>query len=181
MLLPALHPLPVFVAGIPGPAATPHWLTRGLAVSAVGGLAGLLVGLLLERLLGPLVHGNAAGRAGCPLEQPRFLAVGLAFVGIVFGWQGMLGTTAVLGLVCLGHVMVWSSLARWPTLPPALLLVAATFIHLAVWRQLLTWFGPWWPGTAATPACLAAPVAATVVLAAALVAITPPAGRGSLP
>jgi hypothetical protein len=77
--------------------------------------------------------------------------------------------------------MLWSSLARWPTVPPALLLVAATFIHLAAWNTLLASFGPWWPGIAATPACLAAPAAAVAVLAAALVAITPSAGRTSLP
>jgi len=180
MLLPALHPLPV-LGGSAAPAAAADRLTRGLAVSAAGGLTGLLVGLLMERLLGALVRGDAAGRAGAPLAQPRFLAAGLAFVGIVFGWQGALGTTALLALVCLGHVMLWSSLARWPTLPPALLLVAAAFVHLAAWRLLLTRFGQWWPGTAATPACLVAPGAAVIVLAAALMAITPPPRRNFLP
>ena len=172
ILFPSLHPMPVS-ARLAEFQAAGDWLARGLAVSVVGGLAGVLVGLLWEQLLRPLLRGDSAGRTGSPLQPPCFLGIGLALVGIVLGWQGMLGTTVLLGLVCLCHVMLWSSLARWPTVPPEILLVPAAFVHLSAWRLLVTQLGPWWPGTAPTAACLAIPVAVVAILAVALVAITP--------
>ena len=175
---PSLHPL-----GLGGGSGTAMdgWLMQGLAVSAAGGVAGLLCGLVLQWLLGRLLHGDASGRTGQPLSSPRTLVSGLALVGIVFGWQGMLGTTVLLLVACMLQTLVWSATMEWPTIPAELLLVPATFLHLCGWRQLVGSVGGWWPGATPTPACLAVPVAMALALAWALVAIAPMPGRPQLP
>jgi len=170
---PPLHPL-----GLGGGPNTgmDDWLVQGLGVSVVGGVAGLLCGLLLQWLLGRLLHGDASGRTGQPLGQPHALGIGLALVGIVFGWQGMLGTMLLLLVACLVQALVWSALTEWPTVPTELLLVPATFLHLCGWQQLVVAFGPWWPASP-TLACLAVPVAMMLAVAGALSAIAPAPSR----
>ena len=160
LVFPSLHPLPL-----------------GLATSAAGGLAGLLSGTVLSSVFHRLLRGDAAGRSGLPLVLPRQLSLGLVLVGIVFGWQGMLGTAVLLLGLCLIQILVWSSSLQWPTLPVELLLVPAAFIHLYLWRQLVVSLGVWWPGPAPTAACLVIPAALLVVVTLALMAITPAHGR----
>ncbi len=175
-VFPTLHPL-----GLTGGPSTimnamDAWGTQGLGVSVAGGVAGLLSGLLLQWLFGRLLHGDASGRTGQPLGQPHALGIGLTLVGIVFGWQGMLGTMVLLLAACLVQTLIWSTLAEWPTVPTELLLVPATFLHLCAWRQLVVAFDPWWP---ASPnlACLAVPGAMVLTVAAAFTAIAPAATR----
>lgn len=170
LLLPSLHPLGL-TGGTTGP-ETP-WLWRGLGVSAAGGLAGLFCGLVLHALLATLLQGDASGRTGQPLWPPHRLAAGLSFVGIVFGWQGVVGTTTLLLMACLVQALVWSAVTGWPTLPVETLLLPATFVHLVAWRQLTEQWSPWWPGGQTTPACLALPLAMMLTLASALAAIAP--------
>lgn len=174
ILLPSLHPLGLTDGAR---ALEPDWLWRGLAVSVVGGLAGFCCGLFLQRLLARLLRGDASGRAGQPLWPPHQLAIGLALVGIAFGWQGMLGTTILLFVICVLQVLVWSAVMEWPTVPAELLLVPATFLHLIGWRQLVEQWSPWWPGGQLTPFCLATPLATMIALALALVAIAPAPSR----
>ena len=179
LMFPPLHPLGL--TGGPGMImaamdAMDAWLMQGLAVSVAGGVAGLLSGLLLQWLLGRLLHGDASGRTGQPLGQPHALGIGLALVGIVFGWQGMLGTMVFLLVACLVQALIWSALAEWPTVPTELLLVPATFLHLGAWRQLVVAFGPWWPASP-TLACLAVPAAMVLTVAAAFTAIAPAPSR----
>jgi hypothetical protein len=131
---------------------------------------------LLQWLLGRLLHGDASGRTGQPLGQPHAIGIGLALVGIVFGWQGMLGTMLFLLAACLVQALIWSALTEWPTVPTELLLVPATFLHLCGWRQLVAAFGPWWPASP-TPACLAVPVAMVLAVTGALAAIAPAPSR----
>jgi len=173
VVFPPLHPLGL--GGGPN-TAMDDWRVQGLGVSVVGGVAGLLCGLLLQWLLGRLLHGDASGRTGQPLGQPHALGIGLALVGIVFGWQGMVGTMLVLLVACLVQALIWSALTEWPTVPTELLLVPATFLHLCGWRQLVVAFGPWWPASP-TPACLAVPVAMVLAVAGALSAIAPAPSR----
>jgi hypothetical protein len=108
------------------------------------------------------------------------MGVGLALVGIVFGWQGMLGTVSLLLVGCLVQFLIWSAVMAWPSMPLELLLVPATFIHLCVWRQLVTSLAPWWPG-AATLACLAPPAALLLLVLLALLAIAPAVGQSQPP
>jgi leader peptidase (prepilin peptidase)/N-methyltransferase len=173
VVFPSLHPLGL--GGRPG-TAMDDWLAQGLAVSVAGGAAGLLCGLLLQGLFSRLLHGDASGRTGQPLAPPHALASGLALVGIVCGWQAMLGTMVLLLVDCLVQALIWSAVMEWPTVPTELLLVPATFLHLCAWRQLIRAFGPWWPESP-TPACLAVPVAMVLALAWALVAIAPVPSR----
>ena len=147
-------------------------LKQGLVVSVVGGLAGLLCGLLLQKIFGRLLLGDASGRTGLPLGPPHALGAGLAIVGIVFGWQGMLGTLSLLLAACLVQMLIWSAVPDWPTVPAELLLLLATFVHLCGWRQLVEHVRPWWPETP-TPACLVLPVALFLMTALAIVAIAP--------
>lgn len=177
LLFPALHPLDL---GSGSAAATDDWLSRGLAVSVVGGAAGLLCGLSLQWLLGRLLRGDASGRTGQPLRRPHLLAGGLMLTGIVFGWQGMLGTTTLLLAACLLQTFIWSALMEWPTLSVELLLVPATFVHLSAWRQLVVASRPWWPDSP-TPACLAVPAVLVLMVASALVAIAPAPDRSRPP
>ena len=178
-VFPSLHPLGL--TGGKDLITTRHgWLLQGLGVSAAGGGAGLLCGLLLQWLLGRLLRGDASGRTGQPLWPPHLLAAGLALVGIVFGWQGMLGTTTLLLVACVVQTLVWSAVMAWPTVPAELLLVPATFLHLCGWRRLAEDWSPWWPGTQSTPACLAVPVAMTLALAWALAAIAPAPNRSPI-
>ena len=183
LAFPLLHPLGPWLDPA-GAAATDarHQarLVQGLAVSVVGGAAGFVCGRWLEVMLGRLRRGDAAGRDGQPLEPPCALGGGLALVGVICGWQGMLGTTVLLLVVCLVQIVVWSALRGWPAAAVELLLVPAAFLHLCVWRQLIERLGPWWPATP-TPAGLVLPVAVTLLVAAALWAITPPSGRPSRP
>jgi len=173
VVFPPLHPLGL--GGGPN-TATDDWRVQGLGVSVVGGVAGLLCGLLLQWLLGRLLHGDASGCTGQPLGQPHALGIGMALVGIVFGWQGMLGTMVLLLVACLVQALLWSALAEWPTVPTELLLVPATFLHLCAWRQLVVAFGPWWPASP-TLACLAVLVAMVLAVAAAFAAIAPAPSR----
>lgn len=147
-------------------------LAQGLAVSVVGGLAGLLCGLLLQKMFGRLLLGDASGRTGLPLGLPHSLSAALAIVGIVFGWQGMLGTLSLLLAACLVQMLIWSAVPDWPTVPAELLLLVATFVHLCVWRQLVEHLRPWWPETP-TLACFVVPAALILTTALAIVAITP--------
>jgi leader peptidase (prepilin peptidase) / N-methyltransferase len=173
VVFPPLHPLGL--TGGPG-TTMDAWLMQGLAVSVAGGVAGLLSGLFLQWLLGHLLHGDASGRTGQPLSPPHTLASGLTLVGIVCGWQGMLGTMVLLLVACLVHSLIWSAVREWPTVPTELLLVPATFIHLCGWRQLIVAFGPWWPAYP-TPACIVMPVAMVLAVSWALVAIAPVPSR----
>ncbi len=176
-LFPALHPF-----GLTGghDTAMNTSLLQGLGVSVAGGGAGLLCGLLLQGLLGRLLRGDASGRTGQPLAPPHALGIGLALVGIVFGWQGLLGTVTVLLVVCLIQMLVWSAVPEWPTVPAELLLVPSTFLHLCGWRQLVTTLSPWWPDVP-TVTCLVLPVIMAVVASWALVAIAPRSSRSQLP
>jgi len=124
-------------------------------------------------LLGRLLRGDAAGRSGLPLRPPETLGLGLTLVGIVFGWQAMLGAVVLLLVACLVQMLVWSAVMDWPSVPTELMLVGATFLHLCVWRQLTTSLDPWWPGASPTLACLAPAVAMVLAVSLALVAITP--------
>jgi len=178
ILFPWLHPLHLgWQPGATANASTTVRLLQGLGVSLVGGLAGMLCGLFLQRLLGRLLQGDAAGRSGLPLRPPETLGLGLTLVGIVFGWQGMLGVAVLLLVACLIQMLVWSAVMDWPSLPTELLLVGTTFLHLCVWRQLTTALDPWWPGASPTPACLAPAVAMVLVVSLALLAITPVSWR----
>ena len=172
-IFPPLHPLRL--TGGPG-TTMDAWLMQGLGVSVAGGVAGLIAGLFLQWLLGRLLHGDASGRTGQPLRPPHALASGLALVGIVCGWQGMLGTMVLLLVACLVQALIWSAVREWPTVPTELLLVPATFLHLCGWRQLIVAFGPWWP---ASPnlACLVVPVAMVLAVSWALMAIAPVPSR----
>jgi len=172
LVFPPLHPLGL--TGGPGTSmkAMADWLTQGLGVSVAGGAAGLLSGVLLQWLLGRLLHGDASGRAGQPLCPPHGLASGLAVVGIVCGWQGMLGTMVFLLLACLAQALVWSAVREWPTVPTELLLVPATFLHLCAWRPLVVTFGSWWPASP-TLVCLVVPATMVLAVAGALSAIAP--------
>jgi len=174
MLFPALHPLPLGWHPASGENASPAaWLLNGLGVSVAGGMAGMLCGLILHRVLTRLLRGDAAGRSGLPLRPPQTLGLGLTLVGIVFGWQGMLGTAVLLLVVCLVQMLVWSAVVDWPELPTELVLVAATFVHLCAWRQLTLGLSPWWPGASPTLACLAPAVGMVLVASLGLMAITP--------
>ena len=174
ILFPALHPLHLgWQPGGSANASTTDRLLQGLGVSFVGGLAGMLCGIFLQRLLGRLLRGDAAGRSGLPLRPPETLGLGLTLVGIVFGWQAMLGAVVLLLVACLVQMLVWSAVMDWPSVPTELMLVGATFLHLCVWRQLTTSLDPWWPGASPTLACLAPAVAMVLVVSLALVAITP--------
>lgn len=153
-----------------------NWFVQGLAVSVAGGVAGLVCGLVLESLLSRLLHGDASGRAGQPLQRPVAMVSSLTLVGVVCGWQGMLGTTVLLLVACLVQALIWSSVIEWPTVPPELLLAVVTFLHLCVWRQLVEAFGPWWPDSP-TPACLVAPMVMAVAVVWALMTIAPLSGR----
>jgi leader peptidase (prepilin peptidase)/N-methyltransferase len=177
VVFPPLHPLGL----TGGPGTTMHaWLMQGLAVSVAGGVAGLLCGQFLQWMLARLLRGDASGRTGQPLRPPHALASGLTLVGIVCGWQGMLGTMVLLLVACLVQSLIWSAVREWPTVPTELLLVPATFLHLCGWRKLVETLGPWWPD-APTATCLAAPVAMALAVAWALVAIAPGHGRSRLP
>lgn len=176
VVFPTLHPL-----GLTGEPSTimdamDAWGMQGLGVSVVGGVAGLFSGLLLQWLFGRLLHGDASGRTGQPLGQPHALGTGLTLVGIVFGWQGMLGTMVFLLAACLVQSLIWSAVTEWPTVPAELLLVPATFLHLCAWRQLVVAFGPWWPASP-TLACLAVPGAMVLTVAAAFTSIAPASSR----
>ena len=186
VVFPTLHPL-----GLTGEPSTildatdatdamDAWGMQGLGVSVAGGVAGLLLGLVLQWLFGRLLHGDASGRTGQPLGQPHALGIGLALVGIVFGWQGMLGTTTTLLMACLVQALIWSAMMAWPPVPSELLLVPATFLHLCGWRQLIDSLGGWWPGTNPTVACLTPLVAMVLMVAWALMAIAPAFGRQRL-
>ena len=181
LAFPSLHPLGLAGMGLTGGKeliATRHaWLVQGLGVSVAGGVAGTLCGLMLQWMLGRLLHGDASGRTGQPLWPPYLLAAGLSLVGIVLGWQGMLGTTTLLLVTCLVQTLVWSAVMAWPTVPAEILLVPATFLHLCGWRWMAEHWSPWWPGTHPTPACLAVPVAMALALAWALAAIAPTPNR----
>ena len=176
LVFPSLHPLGL-TDGQAMLTSQHGWLVQGLGASVAGAVSGLCCGVFLEWLLGRLLRGDASGRTGQPLWPPHLLAVGLAFVGIVFGWQGMLGTTTLLLAACLVQTLVWSAVMDWPTLPAELLLVAATFLHLCAWRRLAEDWNPWWPGAHPTTACLAVPVAMSLALAWALAAIAPMPNR----
>lgn len=182
LLFPLLHPLDLhgmeLAPAADGGITMGIRLVQGLGVSLAGGVAGLLGGAALERLLRHLLCGDAAGRAGQPLRRPAALGIGLALVGVVLGWQGMLGTLIILLCICLAQIFAWSALGRWPVVSAELLLVPATFLELCFWRQLGEGLPPWWPATA-TPICLALPVAMVLAVAAALVAITPASGHQS--
>ena len=173
VMFPPLHPLGL--GGGPN-TAMDDWLVQGLGVSVVGGVAGLLCGLLLQWLLSRRLHGDASGRTGQPLGQPHALGIGLTLVGIVFGWQGMLGTMLLLLVACLVQALIWSALPEWPTVPTELLLVPVTFLHLCGWGQLVNSLGPWWPASP-TLACLAVPVAMVLTVTGALSAIAPAPSR----
>ena len=97
----------------------------------------------------------------------------LALVGIVFGWQAMLGTATLLLAACLVQALIWSAVIEWPTVPAELLLVPAAFLHLVFWRPLVEGLGGLWPSAHPTPACLAIPVAMALAVAGALAAIAP--------
>lgn len=177
LVFPLLHPLGLGIdlaANADSP--TRSWLVKGLAVSVAGGAAGLLCGLLLEGLLGRLLQGDASGRTGQPLYPPHAIGIGLTLVGIVFGWQGMLGTTVLLLVVCLVQTLVWSAVMEWPTASAELLLIPTTFVHLCGWRQLVESLSPWWP-VSPTLTCLVLPVTMAVVVSWALATITPSTGR----
>lgn len=174
-LFPSLHPVPLGFDSA-GSRAADAWLGRGLAVSVAGGLAGFCCGQFLHLLLDRLLHGDAAGRSGVPLRPTCSMGVGLALVGIVFGWQGMLGTVNLLLAACLLQLLVWPAVMAWPSMPLELLLVPATFLHLCGWRQLTVAFGSWWPASP-TPACIVMPVAMVLAVSWALIAIAPVPSR----
>jgi len=172
VVLPLLHPLPL----VTHPAAAVDdggRLVRGLATSVAGGGAGWLAGAALQAWLGRLLRGDAAGRAGLPLAAPTSLAGGLALVGVVLGWQGMLGTVFVLLAACLVQMVVWSARDGWPEAPPELLLVPATFLHLCFWRQLVEGLAPWWPGGGQPLACLLPTAALVAAVSLALWSLAP--------
>jgi prepilin signal peptidase PulO-like enzyme (type II secretory pathway) len=83
VVFPTLHPL-----GLTGEPSTildatdamDAWGMQGLGVSVAGGVAGLLLGLVLQWLFGRLLHGDASGRTGQPLGQPHALGIGLALL-----------------------------------------------------------------------------------------------------
>jgi len=182
MLFPALHPLHLgWQAGATANASTTAWLVQGLGVSVAGGVAGMLCGLVLHRLLSRILRGDAAGRSGLPLWPPQSLGLGLALVGIVVGWQGMLGTVVLLLVACLIQMLIWSAVIDWPAVPTELMLVATTFLHLCWWRQLTVGLSPWWPGASPTLACLVPLVGMVIVMSLGLVAITPSPSRPSSP
>jgi len=141
----------------------------------------MLCGIVLHRVLARLLRGDAAGRSGLPLRPPQTLGLGLTLVGIVFGWQGMLGTAVLLLVACLVQLLVWSAVVDWPEVPTELMLVAATFVHLCAWRQLTVGLSPWWPGASPTLACLAPAVGMVLVVSLGLMAITPAPSRPSSP
>jgi hypothetical protein len=178
-LFPSLHPLPLSLDADASRTAD-DWLVNGLAVSVAGGLAGFCCGQFLHLLLNRLLRCDAAGRCGLPLLPTSSMGVGLALVGIVFGWQGMLGTVILLLVACLVQILIWSTVMAWPSMPLELLLVPATFIHLCVWRQAVTSLAPWWPGSP-TLACLAPPAALLVLVLLALLVITPAVDRSQPP
>jgi leader peptidase (prepilin peptidase)/N-methyltransferase len=176
-LVPSLHPLGLTDGPNSGSTIMDAWLMQGLGVSVAGGMAGLFCGLFLQWLLGRLLRGDASGRSGMPLWQPHALGLGLALVGIAFGWQGMLGIATLLLVSCIVQALVWSAVREWPTVPAEVLLVPATFLHLCVWRQLVVGLSPWWPGTNPTLACLAPLVAMVLTVVGAFTAIAPVTGR----
>jgi len=175
-LLPSLHPLGLTGGPAMVPSPADAWFMKGLGVSVAGGGAGLFCGLFLEWLFDRLSRGDASGRSGMPLWRPHALGIGLALVGIVFGWQGMMGTTTLLLVACLVQALVWSAVMEWPTVPAELLLVPATFLHLCLWRQFVGSLSPWWPASP-TLACLTPLVAMVLTVAGAFTAIAPAPGR----
>ena len=175
-LLPSLHPLGLTGGPATAPTTADAWFMQGLGVSVAGGVAGLFCGLFLEWLFDRLLRGDASGRSGMPLWRPHALGIGLALVGIVCGWQGMLGTTTLLLVACLVQALIWSAVTAWPTVPTELLLVPATFLHLCLWRQLVGGLSPWWPA-APTLACLTPLAAMVLTVAGAFTAIAPAPSR----
>ena len=164
---PALHVVPWG-----GPA---WWPVAAVAGPIAGGLVGAACGRLVAAAAARRLHVDAAGRSGQPLAAPRHLVAALALVGIVCGWQGAVGTTALLSAACLVQALVWSASWSWPTLAIELVLVPATFVHLCFWRHLTTALGRWWPSAHPTPLCLVLPAVLLLAVWAGMVTIAPAA------
>lgn len=111
-------------------------------------LAGAATGLLVARATLMALYPNADPKlSSSHIDTKRAYdwIWQMAWIGVVFGWQGVLG----VGLMwCLLLAFLYPLVRRWDfplTIPPALLFVAA-LIHLLLWNTLVR--VPFWPGGA---------------------------------
>jgi leader peptidase (prepilin peptidase)/N-methyltransferase len=124
MVMPCLHPVPAawplfFSPTADWPPPLAEWFDRGLLVSMMGAAAGVLVG------------------SGPPLGPDVSQAFQLAavLVGIVFGWQGLLGTL----LIAVGFRAADRAVARiagdggWISMETAF--PAAVILFVMIWRK----------------------------------------------
>lgn len=134
-VLPSLHPVsaawPFSCAPALGARAEfVDWCDRAVLVPVLGALTGWFAGWFAGAVLGFGVAGFG-GRAAA-----------LSLVGIVFGWQAVVGTLAIAaGLITIDRA-VSATFGVRPRLLGESTIVAAAMIHLAVWRQLVAGFLP---------------------------------------